>query len=258
MLQLFPRLRDRRVAWVSVRDPWAALALLGRAREALGDGLVAIEMLSRFSLELVLRHVPGMADPLAAPHPWCVLLEAVSPADDGRLAGTLEALLTRAMTEGWVSDGTVATNAARAAALWKLRETVPEAEVRCGPSVKHDVAVPVQRLPELLAEATPRLEAAWPGARVVAFGHVGDGNLHFNLTCPGADPAAFLAAEPRFNAIVYDVVGRLGGTISAEHGVGQLERAELAERRGPLEVELMRAVKRALNPAGIMNPGKVV
>ena len=258
VLQLFPRPRDRRVAWVGVPAPHAALALLGHARDGLGDALVACELVSRFALELVLAHVPGVADPLAAPCPWYVLLEAVSPAADGRLAAELERLLAAAARAGLVQDGTVAASAGQSAALWRLRESVPEAELRQGPSLKHDVAVPVQRVPEMLEQGTPLLEAAWPGARVVAFGHLGDGNLHLNLSCRGADPAAFLAAETRCNAVVYDLVERLGGTISAEHGVGQLKRAELAARRSAVELDLMRAVKRALDPAGIMNPGKVL
>jgi len=257
-LQLSPGLRDRRVLWLGVRDPHAALGVLAQARHELGEALVAFELISRVALELVLAHVPGSSDPLPAPASWYVLLEAATSAAAPWLGNAVERLLETAARAGLLCDAVVASTSEQETALWRLRESIPEAEVREGPSIKHDIAVPVSRVPALVAQGAALLEAAWPGGRVVAFGHLGDGNLHFNLSCPGADPVALRAAEPRLNALIFDLVGRLEGTISAEHGIGQLRREELAARRSPLELELMRRIKQALDPAGIMNPGKVL
>lgn len=258
VLQLVPRVRDRRVVWLAVPALPAALDVLGLARSAFGDALIACELVSRRALDLVLAHVPGTADPLARPAPWYVLLEAATSAAEPWLSPAVERFLAAFGEGGQGCEAVVASNTTQAQALWRLRESIPEAEVRAGPSVKHDIAVPVPRIPELVTEGTALLESAWPGGRVVAFGHLGDGNLHFNLSCPDADPAALRQAEPRLNGAVFDLVERLGGSISAEHGVGQLRRAELAARRSLVELDLMRALKRAIDPSGIMNPGKIL
>ncbi len=251
-LRLLPAPRERAVAWVGVTSPAAALALLQRLRGEVGE-VESFELIPLAGVELVAAH--GLRPPLAEPAPWQVLIELTSL----RPAGLVEAL-TAGLAGAPLVDAVIAQSAAQAAALWRIRETLPEAERRDGVAVKHDLAVPVPALPAFIAATTPAVEAAWPGARVLAFGHVGDGNLHYNVRAPaGCDSAAWVeehgSAVTRF---VNDRVVAAGGTIAAEHGIGSVKAGELARVGDPARLAAMRAVKAALDPAGIMNPGKVL
>ncbi|MFC5301432.1 FAD-binding oxidoreductase [Azospira restricta] len=257
-MKLFPRPTAVATAWVAVASPRAAVGLLAALQDGFGPLLTACEVVSDVALGFVLRHIPGAARPLAA-SPWYVLVELSSGGDDAELRARLETFLARVLEAEQGSDAVLAQSEAQARALWALRENISEAQKIEGISIKHDVSLPISRLPVFLEQADAALAAAFPGLRVVAFGHVGDGNLHYNLSMPEAgDNAAFVAAQPAVNRIVHDLVHAHGGSISAEHGIGQLKREELLRYKSPLEMELMRAVKRALDPQGLMNPGKVL
>jgi len=268
VLKLYPRPRAQVTALLAAADLGAAIELLGRAREETGDAVTAFEFISQRALDFVLHHIPGTRAPLAQPEPGgCyVLLEATSTAEPipgerpGReLVERVEALLERASEEGLIHDAALAQTPNQSAELWRLRETIPEAQKPEGASLKHDVSVPVSRVAEFVAEATRRVEAALPGVRVCAFGHIGDGNIHFNLSQPvGAERAAFLNERERIARIVDDLVVSMDGSFSAEHGIGKLKRQELVEYRSAVEVDVMRRIKAALDPKGLMNPGKVV
>ncbi len=208
---------------------------------------------------MVLAHIPGTANPLSEAHDWYVLLELSAGDSGGGLRGALEALLEKALEDGLILDAALAASTEQARAMWRLRETINEAQKPEGGSIKHDVSVPVSRVPDFIAQATAAVEKELPGIRVVAFGHVGDGNIHYNLSQPvGADRSAYLARWHEFNRIVHDIVAAMNGSISAEHGIGRLKRDELAHYRSPIEIGLMRTLKQAIDPKGIMNPGKVV
>ncbi|MCC7276005.1 MAG: FAD-binding oxidoreductase [Alphaproteobacteria bacterium] len=259
VLKLFPKPREIRTAFVALPGHRQALELFAMARAASGDQLTAFELIPRIGLDISMRHVPGVTDPLAAPYPHYVLLEMSSSVPDGDIAATMDKLLDAAMAQGLVLDGTIAASAQQAAQLWRIREGIVEAQKHEGGSIKHDIAVPVSRVADFLDEATRRVEERLPGIRVVAFGHIGDGNIHFNLSQPpGADTKAYLARWEEFNEIVHRVVQGMNGSISAEHGVGRLKRDLLPQFKSAVEIELMRKVKRALDPLGIMNPGKVL
>jgi len=259
VLKLFPAIRSRATAWVAVPDPRAAVRLLGMLRAACGERVSAFEIVGRTALGLVLQHIPGARDPLAGAPAWSVLVELSDPDVDAPLDAQLQAVLGEACAQGLAADATMAASAAQAQALWALREDISEAQRIEGVSIKHDVSVPVSRIPEFLERAGAALAARWPDVRVVAFGHIGDGNLHYNLSKPAADDnAAFIARTAEVNRIVHDLVCELGGSISAEHGLGQLKREEVLRYKPALEMELMRRVKQAFDPAGLMNPGKVL
>jgi FAD/FMN-containing dehydrogenase len=258
-LKLYPRPAETAVALAALPDI-GAVAGLFRLAEARGHaGLTAFEFMSRFTLELVTRHIPNSKLPLRTPAPWYVLLEISSPEPGGLADATLQRLLTEATEQGLITDAVVAASLAQAQALWRLRESASEAQRHEGGSIKHDVSVPVARIPEFIAAASAVAERVCPGARPVAFGHFGDGNVHFNVTQPaGMDRAAFLALWSEMAAAVHDVVGELTGSISAEHGIGQLKRRELLRFKSPLEIALMRKIKAALDPHGILNPDKLL
>ena len=259
VLKLFPAIRSRAMAWVAVPDPRAAVRLLGMLRAVCGERISAFEIVGRTALGLVLQHIPGARDPLAGAPAWSVLVELSDPDVDAPLDAQLQAVLGEACAQGLAADAAVAASAAQAQALWALREDISEAQRIEGVSIKHDVSVPVSRIPEFLERAGAALAARWPDVRVVAFGHIGDGNLHYNLSKPAADDnAAFIARTAEVNRIVHDLVCELGGSISAEHGLGQLKREEVLRYKPALEMELMRRVKQAFDPAGLMNPGKVL
>ncbi|HRV77784.1 MAG TPA: FAD-binding oxidoreductase [Thauera sp.] len=259
VLKLFPAIRSRAMAWVAVPDPRAAVRLLGMLRAVCGERVSAFEIVGRTALGLVLQHIPGARDPLAGAPAWSVLVELSDPDVDAPLDAQLQAVLGEACAQGLAADAAVAASAAQAQALWALREDISEAQRIEGVSIKHDVSVPVSRIPEFLERAGAALAARWPDVRVVAFGHIGDGNLHYNLSKPAADDnAAFIARTAEVNRIVHDLVCELGGSISAEHGLGQLKREEVLRYKPALEMELMRRVKQAFDPAGLMNPGKVL
>ena len=259
VLKLFPAIRSRATAWVAVPDPRAAVRLLGMLRAACGERVSAFEIVGRTALGLVLQHIPGARDPLAGAPAWSVLVELSDPDVDAPLDAQLQAVLGEACAQGLAADAAVAASAAQAQALWALREDISEAQRIEGVSIKHDVSVPVSRIPEFLERAGAALAARWPDVRVVAFGHIGDGNLHYNLSKPAADDnAAFIARTAEVNLVVHDLVSELGGSISAAHGLGQLKREEVLRYKPALEMELMRRVKQAFDPAGLMNPGKVL
>jgi FAD/FMN-containing dehydrogenase len=257
-VKLFPRPREIETAFLGLSRVEDAMALFTRARAATADQLTAFELIPRAALDLALTHIPGTVDPLAKPHPWYVLLEMASSETESGLRALLERLLDSALDEDLVADGVIAESGQQAKQLWHIREAIVEAQLYSG-SIKHDVSVPVSRVADFIIRATASVTERLPGIRPMAFGHVGDGNIHFNLTQPeGADTAAYLARWQEFNDIVHGVVRDLHGSISAEHGVGRLKRDEITHYKPPIEIELMRRVKRALDPDNIMNPGKLV
>jgi FAD/FMN-containing dehydrogenase len=258
-LKLFPRPRETETAFLALARVEDAMALFAEARKASGDQLTAFELIPRLGLEIAMRHVPGVGDPLAAPARWYTLLEVSSSQTEGGLRPALEGFLAGAMERGLVEDGVIAASGEQAQALWRIREGMVEGQKHEGGSIKHDVSVPVSKVAAFILEATAAVEAMLPGIRPLAFGHAGDGNVHFNLSQPvGADTRVFLARWAEFNHVVHDIVRGFGGSISAEHGIGRLKRDELPRYKSALELELMRKVKRALDPAGLMNPGKVI
>ena len=259
-LRLVPLPGTTAVAWAGLASPKAALDLLRRLEAALGEAVESFELVPDEALRLVLAHVPGTRAPLAGAAPWNVLIEATAPAGARDAGEALEAALGEALEAGLIGDAVVAASEAQAAALWRLRETISEAERHQGPAAKHDVSVPVSAMPEFLEAAGEKLAGRFPGSRVVAFGHLGDGNVHFNVQAPaGEDGALWLAARgDEVSAFVHDMVVALGGSISAEHGIGQMKRYELARTLPPARLAVLQALKRTLDPAGIMNPGKLL
>ena len=257
-LRLFAKPDLSVTAFAAVPSPAAAVALLGAMQGRTGGMLSAFELLPRVALEFVVQHIPGARDPLTAPSPWYVLMEATG-GKESHLAETFEAALAEAFENGLASDAAVAANTAQAAQLWKLREGISEAQKREGSSIKHDISVPVAAIPQFLEAAIPAVLAIVPGARPVSFGHLGDGNLHFNFDSPGpGDGPAFLAQWDTVQQAVYDMVNRFHGSISAEHGVGAMKVALLPRYKSATELDAMRALKNAFDPNGILNPGKLV
>ncbi len=258
VLKLFPPPRAVATAWLAIDSPNMAVQLLGELQESFGTALTACELVSDVSLDMVLTHIPGSQPPLTK-SPWYLLIELSAPDDESALTANLEAFLGKALEAGIASDAVIAQSHEQAAKLWALRENISEAQKREGFSIKHDISVPVSRIPEFIERAQAALDKAFPGIRIVAFGHVGDGNLHYNQSRSAAtENAVFLASQPQVNRIVHDIVVELGGSISAEHGIGRLKRLELAHYRSAVEMDMMRAVKQAFDPRGIMNPGKIL
>lgn len=260
VLKLFPKPRARVTALAGAETAEDVLALFARARDALGDSLIAFEFWSRRCHQFVLDHVPGMGDPLPSAHPFYALMEVATPqSEETALREKAEAALATAHDAGTIGDATIAANDGQRAQLWKIRESIPEAQKHEGASLKHDIAVPISRVAEFLRKADARIGAALPGARVCAFGHIGDGNIHYNLSQPtGAAADRFIAERERISLLVNDLVEEMGGSFSAEHGVGQLRLRELERYKTDVEIDLMRCIKAAIDPVGIMNPGKVV
>jgi FAD/FMN-containing dehydrogenase len=259
VLKLYPKPRSQATALVAVASPAAALALLAALRRSVGERVTGFELISRICLDLVFKHIPGSRDPLSAPSPWYVLVELSDSTQGSALDSLLEEALGEAAEAGLVADAVLAASAAQRKALWSLRENVSEAQKLDGVSIKHDISVPVSRVPEFIERASAALVEKFPGIRIVAFGHMGDGNVHYNCGKDGPDAASrFFGESPEVNHVVYEVVAALGGSISAEHGLGALKVEEIKRYKDPLELDLMRAIKRTLDPAGIMNPGKVL
>jgi len=253
VLKLFPLPATLVTCWLNVCSPSVAVDLLNAAKTAFDADLTAFELVSETALGLVLKNIPALTRPTAA-SPWYILAEF-----SGAEPEAVEDWLAARLVTGAVSDAAIARSETQAKKLWALRENISEAQKIEGISIKHDVAVPVSRIPEFLARADAALEKAFPGIRIVTFGHVGDGNLHYNQSQADAqDNAAFIAAQPEVNRIVHDTVHALNGSISAEHGIGQLKREELLRYKSPVEIALMRTIKQALDPRGLMNPGKVI
>jgi FAD/FMN-containing dehydrogenase len=259
-LRLVPATGARAVAWVGLDQTEAALTLLRRLEARLGDMIESFEIVPAEALRLVLAHVPGTRAPLTGDHPWHLLIEATAQEGAPDPQDALAAALGEAIEAGLVSDATVAASEAQAEALWKLRESISEAERGDGVAAKHDVALPVSAMPRFLIEGATQVERRFPGVRVLAFGHLGDGNVHFNVRAPiGADDRAWLAAEgATISAFVHDLVGAEGGSLSAEHGIGQTKLAEFVRTAGAARLGALRAIKAALDPAGILNPGKLL
>jgi len=262
VLKLFPRPRSRATAFCAVETPAAALDLLTLARRQAGSALTTFELVPRIGVEFVVKHIPGARDPLSDVSPWYVLLELSSPAESG-LDEIMEGLLEAAIEGGLVADAAIAASLDQRAAFWTLREALSEVQKHEGGSIKHDVSVPVALIPQFLDEAIACVTAMVPGCRPVPFGHMGDGNIHFNVNQPAgsgdpAEKAAYLDQWDAMNAAVHAIVARHGGSISAEHGVGRLKRDLLPGFKDPVALDLMRAVKRAVDPDGLLNPGAVL
>ena len=257
-LRLVPAIHSRAVAWAGIPHPQAALSIL-REMEARTDGIEGFELIPGDSLALVLSHIPGTRNPLAGEHPWHVLIEATSSTAEIDPAALIQSLLAAPLETGLIEDATIASSEAQAEALWRIRDSISEAERAEGPSTAHDISVAVADMPRFLLEAKKAVESAFPGTIASAFGHLGDGNLHFHVragsrACPG-----WIEREgPEITRFVDDFVAQAGGSISAEHGIGQMKRAELERLAPPGDLAALRAIKQALDPVGIMNPGKLV
>jgi FAD/FMN-containing dehydrogenase len=258
VLKLFPRPRAVETAFIGVPSPHAALALLNLAEERAGGSVTSFELIPRIALEFAVKHAPMCRDPLDAPHRWYVLLELSSQARAG-LRGTMEDLLMTGAERRLIQDATIAENLEQTKAFWLLRHHIADTQKYEGGSIKHDVSVPVNAVPDFIAEATAAVEALIPSSRPVPFGHLGDGNIHYNVSQPvGADRAAFIARWDEVNDVVFAIVAKHGGSISAEHGIGVMKRDLLPEVKDPVAFDLMRNFKRMLDPNGILNPGKVL
>jgi FAD/FMN-containing dehydrogenase len=258
-LKLFPQPADSATALVGIDSPRHALDLLARLRTAAGDQVTSFELMPRMAVELTVKHVPGVADPLSQNTPWYLLVELSSPNPRQDLITLLTATLEDAAARGTIVDATLATSIAQAQAMWKLRESVPEAQRRHGASLKHDVSVPVSAIPALIEAGAALVQRLAPEGDVISYGHAGDGNLHFNVSQkPGTETASFMARGHALELAMFDLVESLGGSISAEHGIGRLKAAEFARRADPVELAVMHELKRALDPKGILNPGKVL
>ncbi|WP_439397381.1 FAD-binding oxidoreductase [Bradyrhizobium sp. PMVTL-01] len=256
-LKLFPKPHAVETAFVGLKSPAQALKLLTIAQRAASNALTSFELLAEMAVDFSVRHGIDVRDPLHERHPWYVLMELSSSRDDGR--ATLEAILTRALEDEIVDDAVIAANLTQRAGFWKLRDEMSAAQKPEGGSIKHDISVPVAAVPAFIAEADAAVVKLIPGSRPVPFGHLGDGNIHYNVSQPiGANTADFLARWHEVNAAVYAIVRRMGGSISAEHGIGVLKRDELPDVKDKVAIELMRSIKTMLDPHAIMNPGKVL
>ncbi|WP_416762980.1 FAD-binding oxidoreductase [Roseateles sp. So40a] len=258
-LKLHPLPRARMTALAACDTLSDAVALLGLAQARCGAALTGFEVMNALSLALVARHFPQLARPLG-PRPWTVLLELSDSEGEAHARTQFEGLLEEALERGVIDDAAVAESLAQSQAMWHLRESIPLAQSEEGLNIKHDIALPVSRIPAFVERCDALLAERFPGSRLVDFGHLGDGNLHYNVQAPeGVAPADFLREhEAAVNALVYDQVAAHGGSISAEHGIGQLKREELAQRKSPVALQLMRQIKQALDPAGLLNPGRVL
>jgi FAD/FMN-containing dehydrogenase len=256
-LKLFPKPRAVETAFVGLQSPALALKLLAISQNEAAGSLTSFELLSDIAVDFSVRHGIDIRDPLSTKYPWYVLMELSSSRDDARAA--LEAILARGLEDGIVDDAVIAASLTQRAGFWKLRDEMSAAQKPEGGSIKHDISVPVAAVPDFIIEANAAVVKLIPGARPVPFGHLGDGNIHYNISQPvGADTAAFMARWHDVNAVVFAIVLRMGGSISAEHGIGVLKRDELPEVKDKVAIELMRGIKAMLDPLGIMNPGKVL
>jgi D-lactate dehydrogenase (cytochrome) len=258
-LKLYPRPQTVVTAIAALQSLEGAIELLAQLRTASGDSIVTFEVMPRIVIDFELKYLNNIADPFDAKHDWYVLIEIQSARVDSDLANAIEASLGIAIEANLVSDAVVAQSEAQRAAFWRIREQIPDGERLAGASIKHDVSVPITDIPALVKEGSAAMLELVPNGRVISFGHLGDGNLHFNLCQPdGFDPVQFLAMTPLVNRAVHDIVAKYRGSIAAEHGIGQLKRDELAHYKTDVEMDVMRAIKRALDPKGLMNPGKVL
>jgi FAD/FMN-containing dehydrogenase len=263
VLKLYPAAASRRCALIGLESTEQALALLSLAQGQIGDSLTGFELLSDFCIELVTRHFADCRRPLQEHYPWYVLLELSSAQSDAQAGQALESLLAQAIDQGLAKDAAISETMAQFKAIWALRENVSEAQAAEGKNIKHDISVPISEIPRFIRETDAALQKAHPGIRMVCFGHLGDGNLHYNVSPPLAlsDKAhedAFLQLQPSINQITHDAVAAFGGSVSAEHGLGTLRRDEAARYKSAVEIKLMQRIKVAFDPLGLMNPGKVL
>lgn len=258
-LKLFPQPKSRAVAWIGLPDIAAAQTLFTVLKQRCGERLMAFELIGEAALELVVRHIPGAHRPLPAHQGWAVLVELTDSQADVDLVALMEGILGEGVAAGWAADAVIAQSLAQAKTLWGLRENISEAQKIEGVSIKHDISVPISRIVQFLGEADVALRNRSSGVRIVVFGHFGDGNLHYNLSMTDdAENARFLLTADDMTRIVHDLVAAHGGSISAEHGIGQLKRADLRRYKSAVELEMMTKVKAALDPEGLMNPGKLL
>lgn len=256
-LKMFPKPRSVETAFAAIASPADALALFDISRNIAAGSLTSFELIPQIAIDFVVKHGPSIRAPMAERHPWYVLMEVSSPRDDAR--GTIEAILEKGMDQGIVNDAVIAANLDQRNAFWKLREVISPAQKPEGGSIKHDISVPVAAVPAFLAEADIAVTRLIPGARPFAFGHLGDGNIHYNVSQPiGADTAEYLARWHDMNEVVHGLVTKHGGSISAEHGIGVLKREDLPRVKDPVAIEIMRSIKHLLDPHNILNPGKVL
>jgi len=259
VLKLFPAPKVCETALFGVPSVDAALELFTHLRADGGDNLTAFEIINTMAMSLVEKHIPKANNPLKNSHEYYVLAELTSSRRNDDLRHVLITGFEHALAQGWVDDAVVAESAQQRDTLWQLRETIPEAQVVEGASIKHDVSVPVSRVPEFMIKAKHLVEVALPGSRIVAFGHLGDGNIHYNLTLPeGGEGEVFLEHWPDINKVIHDLIIALGGSFSAEHGIGQLKKQDLKRYGSPTTISVMRSIKASLDPSGIMNPRKVL
>lgn len=254
--RLYPVEKQKHTFWLGVETPAVALQLLSEAREITGDRISVFEFMPHSGLEFVLKHIPGTASPLASRQPWYILLEVASSAKDERLNEQLDTWIASTLERNLIRDGAAAQSHSQAASFWRLRESMSEAQKYEGGSIKHDISVPVSNVPAFLEEATAAIIDTYPGCRPTPFGHLGDGNIHFNIMQPAtSDKTSFLNHWDQMNQLVHDIVGRYGGSISAEHGIGSMKKAELKRTKKTATIKAMRTIKQALDPNNIMNPG---
>ena len=259
VLKLYPMPRSYGTALVALRDLNASVELLSLLREQSGDSVTTFELIPRLALELTTRHIDGVTDPLGKAYDWYVLMELSCATEEIQTQTLLELLLGEGFEREIVLDAALASSGAQREAMWRMRESIPEAQSHEGPSIKHDVSVQVRKMPAFIDEATSLVKTLVPGCRVVSYGHLGDGNVHFNLSpAEGDRDPVFLQQAGRVNHAVHELIDRYGGSISAEHGIGRLKREELAVYKSESEIRLMKTIKAALDPSGIMNPGKVI
>lgn len=259
VLKLSPLPDATATALVAMASPTDAVHLLSRAKSMVGDRIVTFELIERLCIDVARKHVPDVPDPLGDAYPWYVLIELADQDGGDRLTEMLEGILEASLEEGEILDGVVASSQSQASGLWRIREGIPEGQRQEGTSFKHDVSVPISKVAEFLDRASTALQARFPGIRPFAFGHLGDGNIHYNpIQADGGDRVEWAAHLPEVNRIVHDIVFSLGGSISAEHGIGRLRLGELPRYKSPVELEMMATLKRAFDPQNIMNPGKII
>ena len=259
VLKLVPQPIGREVMYVGLDSPSAALELFNIARRLCGPSLTGFELMPRFGVEITIKHIDGCRDPLSDPHPWYVLVEISSGQSEKAARDLAEAFFMEGYEKGFAKDGAMAESEGQKQAFWNMRESMSEAQKPEGGSIKHDVSVPIAKVPDFLETASDAVSKYMSGIRICAFGHMGDGNIHYNISQPvNADKQEFLSHWAAMNKIVHDIVLQMNGSISAEHGIGQLKRDELAAIRAPIEIELMQGIKRTFDPNGIMNPNKVL
>lgn len=259
-MKLFPKPAAQRTAWAAVPSVQAAIDLLGLAQQQLGAGLTGFEMMSQAALGLVARHLPALKVPFWQEAPYCVLLELSDTESESHAEQRLEQLLGIALDKNVASEVVIAQSLSQSRELWQVRESISSAQAAEGLNIKHDISLPVSAIPAFVKQTDTALANALPGLRIVNFGHLGDGNLHYNIQCPeGADAAHFLKTnEPQVNDMVYDAVMSFGGSVSAEHGIGRLKVESLPHYKDPVALQLMRSIKQALDPQNLMNPGRVL